>query len=147
MLDGEAAASWLASLTADDAQQYAMRTAYGFWLQQDRALAHAWLQGSGRMSHALEPAWALLVLDIGSDDPRAGLDLLSSITMEDELRERTTIGLVAAWLQRSPDDAQSWLAEARLPEHVVNEIESARRPVRRRGARVHQAENAAEVAR
>jgi hypothetical protein len=150
LLDGESAVAWLADLPADDAQQYAMRAAYGFWLQQDRARAHTWLQESGEMSRVLEPAWVLLVFDIGSDDPRAGLDLLSTIVMGDALRESTTIGLVSAWMQRNPGDAQSWLAAARLPEHVVEEIEEARPPTRRRAAKpakLGQAGTPADVAR
>lgn len=148
LLDGESAVSWLSSLPADEAQQYAMRAAYGFWLQRDRARARAWLQESGEKSRALEPAWALLAFDLGSDDPHAGLDLLSSVPMEQALRERTTIGLVSAWMQRDPDGARSWLASARLPEDVVVEILEARRPTRRRAARsadARQAEMPAEA--
>lgn len=133
--DGEAAVSWLAGLPSDDAQQYAMRAAYGFWLQQDRSRARAWLQESGEMSPALEPAWILLVFDIGHDDPRAGLDLLSTLAVGDELRESTTIGLVSAWAQRNPGEAQSWLASAGLPEHVVEKIKEARPLKRRKAAR------------
>lgn len=132
LLDGQSAAAWLAARPADDAQQYAMRAAYGFWLQKDRAGARSWLQEFGEMSPALEPAWALLALDIGSDDPREGLDLLGTVAMRDELRERTTIGLVRAWMRNDPTDAQAWFAAARLPAHVVNEIEENRRPARRR---------------
>lgn len=134
VLDGEAAVTWLASLPADDDQQYAMRAAYGFWLQQDRASARAWLQESGEMNRALEPAWILLVFEVGQDDPRAGLDLLSTLAIEDELRESTTVGLVSAWAQRDPVEAQSWLASASLPEHVVEKIKKARPPKRRQAA-------------
>ncbi len=135
LLDGEAAVTWLAGLPADDVQQYAMRAAYGFWLQQDRESARAWLQKSGEMSPALEPAWILLVFDIGQDDPRAGLDLLSTLAIGDEVRESTTVGLVSAWAQRNPGEAQSWLDSAGLPEDVVEKIKKARPPKRRAAAR------------
>lgn len=133
--DGEAAVTWLAGLPVDDAQQYAIRAAYGFWLQEDRARARDWLEASGEMTPALEPAWILLVFDIGSDDPRAGLDLLSTLAIGNEVRESTTIGLVSAWRQRDPGEAQSWLASAGLPEHVVEKIKESRPPKRRRSAR------------
>ena len=136
-LDGESAVSWSASLPVDGDQQDALRTAYGYWLQQDRERARAWLRAIGESRPALEAAWALLALDIGHKDPRAGLELLSAVETED-LRERTTIALGRIWLQLEPDAAQAWLDATALSEDVVHEIRTAPQPTRRRAARRRQ---------
>lgn len=131
-LDAEPAVHWLANLPAGDDQRDAMRTAYGFWLQQDRERARTWLRESGESRPALETAWSLLALDIGREDPEAGLELLFASNIEEDLREKTSIALALTWLRMDHDAAQAWLDVSGLPENVIQEIRTARPPRRRR---------------
>jgi hypothetical protein len=123
--DPEAALRWLEGLPSDRDLPTVIQETYHKWFTDDMAAASRWLEGQ-TLEPWLDPALSTYAQWKTRESFEAAMDWAQRI--HDPKRREVTVGKIAlAWLRKSPDEADAWLARTELPDSTRERIASLRK--------------------
>ncbi len=122
-LDGPSAIRWAMPFRLPNSHKVVER-AWKNFLLTDPGSAVQWIE-SQPASPDLEPAYALYVARVATEDHRRALALAEQIQDERRLNHaRQAIG--RAWIVKDPAGAEAWLGEVDLPEKIEERIRAVK---------------------